>query len=147
MALDFALALEECIRETARTLLSSAATWADHCTSPAEKVRRQSSLLGGTLTALHARFGYPAALWCAVYASFWPQGWPDRDWSREYMCPEERVCSADELLAHTARWERQWPKCTCRADERLGESAEDRGWRYIQTDVRRMRTYEYICCL
>ena len=82
----FALALEQCIHETASAVSATVPVWSDHCESVTAKTvfqRRQLSAVDG----LYRAQGYQAALWCAMYASAWPMGWTDGDWYEWYLCP------------------------------------------------------------
>ena len=68
MDLEFAAALEECIRNNAAEAAASQPSWGDSCMPPTEKIDMQAQLLKRTLASIKDRYGYQGALWCALYS-------------------------------------------------------------------------------
>jgi len=62
----FALALEQCIRETAVAVSATVPVWADHCESVTAKTVFQRRQLNRAVDKLYQAHGYQAALWCAM---------------------------------------------------------------------------------
>ena len=65
---EFAEVLEQCIRNVAAEAASSFPTWANTCLPPTEKIDKQAALLTKALAPIRDRYGYSAALWCALYS-------------------------------------------------------------------------------
>jgi hypothetical protein len=66
--LTFAFALEECIRNHAHKLAETFPQWGDKCDAVTSKVDFQAKVYEETLTPIYEAWGYPAALWCAMYS-------------------------------------------------------------------------------
>eukprot|EP00965_Chrysotila_dentata_P004101 132596-Pleurochrysis_carterae.AAC.3 len=125
--MSVAVSLEACVRGAAAATAAASSVWADHCEAISIKHALQAQLLKPLLDPIYAKHGYPAALWCAFYSTVHPMGWENGDWYNTYMCPNERVCEPEALLAHPARWERQWQRCACTGREKLGDRDEAKG--------------------
>ena len=100
-SIAFADDLERCIREAAQHAAESFPRWGDRCLPATEKADVQASVLAQTITPFEAKWGYPAAVWCAFYATDLKGGGVDPDdpnlfvfssprfteWYEQIVCP------------------------------------------------------------
>jgi len=93
--LQFARALETCIRNHARRLAETFPLWGNKCDAVTPKVDFQAKVYEETLTPIFKQYGYPAALWCAMYSlgmvpivdATQPNN-PNFDiWYKQLLCP------------------------------------------------------------
>ncbi|KAL1528477.1 hypothetical protein AB1Y20_009820 [Prymnesium parvum] len=93
--LQFARALETCIRNHARRLAETFPLWGNKCDAVTPKVDFQAKMYEETLTPIFKQYGYPAALWCAMYSlgmvpivdATQPNN-PNFDiWYKQLLCP------------------------------------------------------------
>lgn len=66
---QFAVELEQCIRDAAKRAVDSWPRWGDGCLEATTKVDIQADVLGETITPFEETYGYQAALWCAFYST------------------------------------------------------------------------------
>ena len=66
---QFAVELEQCIRDAAKRAVDSWSRWGDGCLEATTKVDIQADVLGETITPFEETYGYQAALWCAFYST------------------------------------------------------------------------------
>jgi hypothetical protein len=105
----FVLELEKCIWSNARRMAESFPQWGDSCMPPTSKVDAQAKLYEETLAPIRNKYGYQAALWCAVYslgmtgAEYDPNDTQPNnpnfsDWYAKLLCPWNlNQCGASEL--------------------------------------------------
>lgn len=67
-SVEFADALETCIRNAAAEAAASFSDWGNTCMPPTHKIDIQASILKRTLASIRDRYGYSGALWCAFYS-------------------------------------------------------------------------------
>lgn len=95
---SFAADLEQCIRDHAAEAAATLQSWAEVCLPPTEKIDKQAKLYERTLAPIYAKWGYPAALWCAFYSvrmtgkefnpdSDQPNNPNYFDWYQTLLCP------------------------------------------------------------
>eukprot|EP00966_Prymnesium_polylepis_P059085 1369572-Prymnesium_polylepis.1 len=113
--LTFAVALEECIRNHAFKLAETFPQWGDKCDAVTTKVDFQAKIYEETLTPMYEQWGYPAALWCAVYSlgmvpivdASQPNN-PNFDvWYKQLLCPwyfPQDCGGRDEELGDEEQW-------------------------------------------
>ena len=111
-SIEFASALEQCIRTAATEAAATVPEWGKSCMPPTEKIDRQAIILNRTLPGIRARYGYQASLWCALWSvrmtgkeydplDSQPNNPNIRDWVDSLMCPwDVSTCADDELGAH-----------------------------------------------
>ncbi|KAL1508522.1 hypothetical protein AB1Y20_004622 [Prymnesium parvum] len=116
-SLEFANALEQCIRETAAAAAASHPSWANSCMPPTQKIDLQAAVLRRTLASIRERYGYSGALWCAFYSvrmtgleydpnSQQPNNPNIFDWYNTLVCPYDvDECGDDELGKYGDEWE------------------------------------------
>ena len=114
--------LEQCIRGHATRLAASFPTWGNGCMPPTTKVDVQAQIYESTLTPIYEKYGYQAALWCAMYslgmtgAEYDPNDtqpnnpnfsdWVRRSDSHRELTPKLDVCTR-------ALWRWQYTKLMC----------------------------------
>lgn len=108
----FTFALEDCIRDTATKMAKTFPTWGNSCLPPTSKIDIQAKVYEETLAPIRDRYGYQAALWCAMYSlgmtgaeydptDTQPNNPNFADWYSKLLCPwgDLERCSTDESLS------------------------------------------------
>ena len=131
--LEFTFALEDCIRTHAIKLAETFPTWGNSCNPPTSKVDAQAAIYEETLTPIKDRYGYQAALWCAMYSlgmtgaeydpnDVQPNNPNFADWYQKLLCPwdidecgysDERLGLNEENGVPVCPWEDQGDPWKC----------------------------------
>jgi hypothetical protein len=114
---DFADALEQCIRQSAKAAADSFPDWGHSCLPPTAKIDKQAAVLTQVLGPIRRQYGYVAALWCAFYsvrmtgAEYDPKDTQPNnpnfpEWYTTLLCPWDVAVCGDEPLGHNGKeWE------------------------------------------
>jgi len=113
---EFANALVSCIQQSAQAAADSFHEWGSVCLPPTEKIDKQAAVLSQHLPQIQARYGYPAALWCAFYSvrmtgaeydpnDVQPNNPNFPNWYTTLLCPWQLdVCGKESLGYHDDEW-------------------------------------------
>lgn len=83
----FVADLENCIETASTAIASNALLWGDRCSPMTMRDELEASLWKPSLDAMHARWGYSGALWCAFYTSVMEKDGLIKTWRDGLLCP------------------------------------------------------------